>query len=87
MDTERVIQRYDARIAMSVLSDIILMGHENAGSYALADVKRSLLGQAMMTWLDIISEVLNRYAVPRLFALNGRDLPRKCSRGLSMVRW
>jgi len=77
MDTERVIQRYDARIAMSVLSDIILMGHENAGSYALADVKRSLLGQAMMTWLDIIAEVLNRYAVPRLFALNGRDLPRE----------
>lgn len=73
MDTERVIQRYDARIAMSVLSDIILMGHENAGSYALADVKRSLLGQAMMTWLNIIAEVLNRYAVPRLFALNGRD--------------
>lgn len=77
MDTERVIQRYDARIAMSVLSDIILMGHENAGSYALAEVKRSLLGQAMMTWLDIIEEVMNRYAVPRLFALNGRDVPRK----------
>jgi len=77
MDTERVIQRYDARIAMSVLSDIILMGHENAGSYALAEVKRSLLGQAMMTWLDIIAEVVNRYAVPRLFALNGRDLPRE----------
>lgn len=77
MDTERVIQRYDARIAMSVLSDIILMGHENAGSYALAEVKRSLLGQAMMTWLDIIEEVMNRYAVPRLFALNGKDLPRE----------
>ena len=77
MDTERVIQRYDARIAMSVLADIILMGHENAGSYALAEVKRSLLGQAMMSWLDIIAEVVNRYAVPRLFALNGRDPGRE----------
>src|SRR5690606_27679618 len=56
MDTEKVIQRYDARIALSVLADIILMGHENAGSYALAEVKRNLLGQAMMTWLDIIED-------------------------------
>lgn len=75
MDTERVIQRYDARIAMSVLSDVILMGHENAGSYALAEVKRNLLAHAMSAWLDIIADVLNRYAVPRLFALNGIHKP------------
>lgn len=77
MDTDRVIQRNDVRIAMSVLSDVILMGHENAGSYALAEVKRSLLGQAMMTWLDIIEDVMNRYAVPRLFALNGKSVSRE----------
>lgn len=75
MDTERVIQRYDVRIAMAVLADVILMGHENAGSYALAEVKRNLLGHAMVAWLDVIADVLNRYAVPRLFRLNGVDKP------------
>ena len=75
MDTERVIQRYDVRIAMALLGDIILMGHENAGSYAMADVKRNLLVFAMGQWLQRIADVVNRYAVRRLFALNGMDKP------------
>jgi hypothetical protein len=77
MDTERVIQRYDARLAMAVLADIILMGHENAGSYALADVKKNLLVLAMGTWLDMIRDVLNDYATPRLFELNGINKPKE----------
>jgi hypothetical protein len=34
-DTDKVISRYDQRIAMSVLSDFILLGHDNVGSFAL----------------------------------------------------
>ncbi len=78
-NTDGVIQRYDTRIAQSVAADIILMGHQNVGSYALAESKTALLTQAMSAWLDAIQEVLNKYAIPRLFALNGvtnRELPK-----------
>lgn len=81
IDTDKIIQRYESRMAMSVLADVILMGHENAGSYALAEVKRGLLDDAIGTWLDVIAEALNRHAIPQLFALNGinpqeRKLPK-----------
>ncbi|RJQ04432.1 MAG: hypothetical protein C4551_10790 [Bacillota bacterium] len=35
-DTDSVIARYDQRIAMTVLCDFILLGHEKVGSFALA---------------------------------------------------
>src|SRR5690606_17408166 len=61
IDTDRVIQRYDARVAQSVLSDIVLMGHGSTGSYALAETKSSMFSQALCAWLDSIQETLNRY--------------------------
>jgi len=69
-DTTAIIERYDQRIAMTVLADFILLGHEKVGSFALASSKTSLFGLAIGAILDSITEVLNTYAVPRLFALN-----------------
>lgn len=69
-DTNAIINRHDQRIAMSVLADFILIGHEHTGSFALASTKTELFATALGTWLDAIEQVLNRYAVPRLFALN-----------------
>lgn len=71
LDTDKIIGRYDARIAQSVLADVILMGHSQVGSYALSEVKSDIFARAIKAWLDEIAEVLNRYAVPRLLALNG----------------
>lgn len=75
-DTNAVIARYDQRIAMSVLADFILLGSEQIGSYALAVSKSDIFMQALSAWLDMIEEVFNRYAIPRLFALNP-SLPQK----------
>lgn len=69
-DTSDIITRYDTRIAMSVLADFVLMGHEKVGSFALASSKTDLFAVALGAWLDSITEVFNRFAIPRLLRLN-----------------
>lgn len=79
IDVGAVIERYDRRIAMSVLADFILLGHEKVGSFALSSSKTELFAVALGAWLDSIAGVFNQFAVPRLFALNdfrGVGLPR-----------
>lgn len=69
----------DAKIAQTVLADMILIGHADTGSYALVDSKENLFSRALDAWMASIAEVFNRHAVPRLFALNGfkvKALPR-----------
>jgi len=69
-DTGAIIQRYMQQQAMTIMADFILLGHENVGSFALSSDKTELFAVALGAWLDGIEEVLNRHAVPRLFALN-----------------
>jgi len=73
-DTSAIIQRFDQRMTMTVLADFILLGHEKVGSFALSSNKTDLFGAAIGSWLDMIAAVFNRYAVPRLFELNGFNL-------------
>ncbi|MCL2386025.1 MAG: hypothetical protein FWC89_00605 [Defluviitaleaceae bacterium] len=70
-DTNAVIQRYDNRIAMTFLADFILLGHEKVGSFALSSDKTQLFGIAMGTFLNMICEVFNSQAIPRLIQMNG----------------
>ena len=64
------IDRYDNRIAITMLSDIILIGNNKAGSFALADTKQSMLAAALQTQLQNIADVFNDRAVPDLFRYN-----------------
>lgn len=73
-DTSGIIQRYGREIAVALLQDVVLLGHEKVGTQALASEKRDLSDTALQTWLNHIAAVLNQYAVPRLFALNGESL-------------
>lgn len=70
-DTGKIIERYERRIAMSLLSDFILMGHERVGSLALSRDKTTLIGRALSGMVDSIAAVLNRHAIPRIYELNG----------------
>ncbi len=77
-DTDSVIARYAQHIAMTVLADWLLLGHESVGSFALSSNKSNLFGVALGAWKDNILAVFNDHAVPRLFAINGfpvKDLP------------
>lgn len=69
-DTNAIIQRYDTRMAMTVLADFVLLGHEKVGSFALSSDKTELFSVAMGAYLDIICQVFNNQAIPALMELN-----------------
>ena len=70
-DTNQIIDRYDKRIATSVLADFVMMGQQQVGSFALADSKTKIFALAIGTYLDVICEVFNNQAIPRLIDING----------------
>lgn len=77
-DTGAVIQRYDQRIAMSLLSDFLLLGSDRVGSFALGASKIDLWTMAVDSIAKSIAEVVNQYAIPRLLKINGMrttDMP------------
>lgn len=65
-----VIDRYDNRMAMTVLADFIFLGHEQTGSFALSSDKTTLFATAIGSYLDEICEVFNLQAIPKLIDLN-----------------
>jgi len=69
-DTNKIVDRYDQRIAMTVLADIILMGHTNSGSFALAKSKTNMLGASLEAMADNIKNIINKVAIPKLMDLN-----------------
>ncbi len=70
-DTNQIIDRYDKRIATTVLADFVMLGQEQVGSFALASSKTKIFSLAIGTYLDIICEVFNNQGIPRLIDLNG----------------
>jgi len=72
-DTDAIIGRYDQRIAMTVLADFLLLGHEAVGTQALSVSKVDLFVRSLDAFLSEIAEVLNNHAIPRLMRLNGVD--------------
>jgi hypothetical protein len=70
-DTNAIIERYDTRIAMTVLADFVLLGHQQVGSFALSSDKTELFAMAVGAYLDIICETFNNRAIPALIDLNG----------------
>lgn len=71
-DTNATINRYDTRIAMTVLADFIFLGHEQTGSFALSSDKTELFAVAIGAFLDIICETFNRQGIPSLIDINGQ---------------
>lgn len=73
-DTNAIIARYDQRIAMSMMADFIMLGHEAVGSKALAATKISLFTSALSSFLDTAGAIIDRQAVPTLLRFNGIPL-------------
>lgn len=72
-DTNAIVGRYARSIATTVLADFVYLGQEKVGSYSLSSDKTELFATALGAWLDELEAVLNRHAVPRLYAVNGLD--------------
>jgi hypothetical protein len=75
-DVLALIQHFELRMALALLMDTILLGHERVGTQALADQKTNLLTRCLGGFLDAEAGVFNRQAIPRLLKLNGMDLAK-----------
>ena len=71
-DTNAIINRYDTRIAMTVLADFIFLGHDKTGSWAQSSDKTELFAVAIGAFLDIICETFNSQGIPSLIDINGK---------------
>jgi hypothetical protein len=76
VDADKTITRHKIDILMTLLCDFIQMGHEVRGTNNLATTKVDMFYGAIEGWLHSLAEVLNRYALPRVWQLNAlsRDL-------------
>lgn len=75
-DTSAIIARYDNRIATSMLADLVMMGQDKVGSYALAVTKKDLFSNSLGAFLDIISSQFNSDCIDTLWRLNGFTWPK-----------
>lgn len=71
-NTTQIVDRYDARIAMTVLADFILLGHQSRlGSFALAKSKTGMFAMSLVGYLNVLRDTFNTQELPRLWKLNG----------------
>jgi hypothetical protein len=70
-NTRDIIMGQQKEMLIAMLCDFILLGHERVGSHALSVSKSDTFALAIQGWLNARVEVINRYAIPRLLALNG----------------
>lgn len=73
MNFSETITRYNTLIMTSVLADFLMLGHTAHGTQNLAVEKVDLFFQAVEGFLNSNAAVYNRHALPRLWALNGKD--------------
>jgi len=70
-DIDKVIGRYDKRIAMSTLTQAIMLGADRVGSFALSRTQvDDFFLVAAQGYLIGIAETINRFPVPELFKRN-----------------
>lgn len=89
-DADKIIQRYDQRIAGSVFFDFMLMGQSSSstGSFAMHSDKTKMAVMGIDALLDIIASQFNTHAIPRLFRLNSfpvMEYPEICHGGVENV--
>lgn len=73
IDIDPVVRRYQHDIARSVLSEFIMLGGGNTGSYALSKSKTDLFLRALESYIQTIVDVLNKQLVEPLWEINGLD--------------
>jgi hypothetical protein len=78
-NTDVVVSRHDQRIAMALLADFILLGHEGTGGggglgVTLGATKVDLFTAMLSTVLTQIRDEYNDRAIPHLLRYNGIDL-------------
>lgn len=68
--TDPIIQRHELRITQSVLCDMLFLGHEDVGSFALASSKSTTQSMSLGGYMTAMKDELNRRCLPWLWRLN-----------------
>ena len=80
IDISKIVERYDNRIAQSMMTDFMLMGAgSGGGSFALSDNKIGSFVASLEAFLEVIAEQFNRKAIPELYRMNGWDVNESCT--------
>lgn len=69
-DTNAIVNRYDYSIARTMLAELVMMGGDKGSSFALADIKKSILADSLSAQTASIANIFNKYAVTSLFRYN-----------------
>jgi hypothetical protein len=75
VDLDKLINAKNRGMAISMLADFILIGHEGTGSFALRDSADNFFVRALNGILDILAGAMNRQAVPQLLRVNNFSAP------------
>jgi len=71
LDTQPIIDAQNKEILIALMTDVVLIGHEQVGSLALHSSATQLMSYGLGATMDSICEVYNRHFFPRLWAVNG----------------
>ena len=82
-DVVNVLKFYRQEIYNTFMASFLILGEDKSGSFSLSSNMTKLFAMAVGGFLDIFTEVMNRFAVPRLFEINGfqRDLLPRIEHG------
>lgn len=73
-DTNKILQRYQSQMLVALFADLLQMGADGGGSFALSDNKKDLVEYAIEFRLKEIANVLNNELIPALFKQNKWDM-------------
>ncbi len=71
VDTDKIIKRYAQNIAMCILADFVLIGHDAVGSFALVEQKYDMFILSLGSFADSIASVFNKNGIRKLWEING----------------
>jgi hypothetical protein len=73
VDTDTVIRRYESRMAMPLLAEVMFLGVDGSQGLGgkLGEVKLEMFERSITALLERIAAPINDFAIPRLMRLNG----------------
>jgi hypothetical protein len=73
-DTDKIISRYENKILMTFLADVLKLGQDASGSFALSDNKTNLLAVGIQSFVEELLQEFNQDLIPQTLAMNGWSL-------------
>lgn len=71
-NTIEIISSYENKILMTYLADVLKLGQDASGSFALSDNKTNLLAVGIKSIIEEVLQEFNRDLIPQTMKLNGK---------------